>query len=102
MYSPTRFSHQMVGIHILRLIIALADLVDMAAAEAIFFEVKSIKNAVNLPTLNNFNNFIKNQQLTGQHFGNVELVGPASGFGSTSFNCQVVQGLKLGVKHNKL
>lgn len=72
------------------------------AAEAIFFEVKSIKNAVNLPTLNNFNNFIKNQQLTAQHFGNVELVGPASGFGSTSFNCQVVQGLKLGVKYNKL
>lgn len=61
--------------------------------------IKALKNAVNLPTLYNFNNFQKLFNLTQNFMPVVELVGPASGFVSTSFNDQVVQGLKLGVKY---
>jgi protoporphyrinogen oxidase len=62
--------------------------------------LKSIKNAVNLPTLNNYNNFEKLFNLTLKMFPEMELVGPASGFVSTSYNDQIVQGLKIGKKYN--
>ncbi len=62
--------------------------------------VKAIKNVVNLPTLNNFNNFEKLFNLTQNLLPDVELLGPASGFVSTSFNDQVVQALKIGKKYN--
>ncbi len=62
--------------------------------------IKAIKNAVNLPTLNNFNNFENLFNLTQNLLPEVELLGPASGFVSTSFNDQVVQALKIGKKYN--
>jgi len=62
--------------------------------------VRAIKNAVNLPTLNNFNNFEKLFNLTQNLLPEAELLGPASGFVSTSFNDQVVQALKIGKKYN--
>ncbi len=61
--------------------------------------IKALKNAVNHPTLYNFNNFEKLFNLTQNFLPEVELIGPASGFVSTSFNDQVVQALKLGVKY---
>jgi len=62
--------------------------------------IKSLKNAVNLPTLHNFNNFEKLFKATLEHYSEIELIGPASGMVSTSFNDQVVQALKLGAKYN--
>lgn len=62
--------------------------------------VKSLKNAVNMPTLYNFNNFEKLATLTQNLLPEVERVGPASGLVSTSFNDQVIQGLKIGKKYN--
>lgn len=62
-------------------------------------QVKTLKNAVNLPTLHNFDNFGKLYKLTLELFPGIELIGPASGFVSTSFNDQVVQSMKLAVKY---
>ena len=62
--------------------------------------IKALKNAVNMPTLYNFNNFEKLSNLTQNLLPEVELIGPASGFVSTSFNDQVVQALKIGKKYN--
>ena len=62
-------------------------------------QIKTLKNAVNLPTLHNFDNFGKLYKLTLELFPGIELIGPASGFVSTSFNDQVVQGMKLAVKY---
>ena len=53
-----------------------------------------------MPTLYNFNNFEKLSNLTQNLLPEVELIGPASGFVSTSFNDQVVQALKIGKKYN--
>ena len=61
--------------------------------------VKTVKNAINHPSLNNFNIFKKLFKITKDNLPNVELIGPASGFVSTSFNDQIIQGLKLGVKY---
>lgn len=61
--------------------------------------IKTIKNAINLPTYDNINNYQKLLNLTLDFLPEVELIGPASGFVSTSFNDQIVQGLKLGVKY---
>ncbi len=62
--------------------------------------IKTLKNAINIPTLYNFNNFEKLAKLTRNLLPEVELVGPASGFVSTSFNDQIVQALKIGKKYN--
>ncbi len=62
--------------------------------------IKSLKNAVNLPTLGNYNNFEKLFNLTREKFPDIELMGPASGFVSTSYNDNIVQGLKIGKKYN--
>jgi hypothetical protein len=62
--------------------------------------IKALKNAVNMPTLYNFNNFEKLSNLTRNLLTEVELIGPASGFVSTSFNDQVVQALKIGKKYS--
>jgi hypothetical protein len=62
--------------------------------------VKSLKNAVNLPTLHNFNNFEKLRQTADSLYPDMESIGPASGMVSTSFNDQIVQALKLGKKYN--
>jgi hypothetical protein len=62
--------------------------------------IKSLKNAVNMPTLYNFNNFEKLFNLTQKLFPGIELIGPASGLVSTSFNDQVIQALKIGKKYN--
>jgi hypothetical protein len=62
--------------------------------------IKTLKKAVNMPTIYNFNNFEKLAKLTQNLLPGVELVGPASGFVSTSFNDQVVQALKIGKKYN--
>lgn len=61
--------------------------------------IKIIMNAVNHPSIFNFNNFLELQKLTTELLSDVELIGPSSGFVSTSFNDQVVQGLKLGIKY---
>jgi hypothetical protein len=53
-----------------------------------------------MPTLYNFNNFEKLSNLTRNLLTEVELIGPASGFVSTSFNDQVVQALKIGKKYS--
>lgn len=62
--------------------------------------IKTLKNAINIPTLYNFNNFEKLAKVTRNLLPEVELVGPASGFVSTSFNDQIVQALKIGKKYN--
>lgn len=69
------------------------------ALQANEMQIKTLKNAVNLPTLHNFNNFEKLYALTQEVFPGIELIGPASGFVSTSFNDQVVQSLKLAQKY---
>lgn len=61
---------------------------------------KSLKNAVNLPTSNNLINFEKLLNITQNKLSGIELLGPASGFVSTSFNDQIIQGLKIGQKYN--
>lgn len=76
-----------------------AGIVSKAIAEEAF-TVKSLKNAVNLPTLHNFNNFEKLRQTTDTLYPDLEKIGPASGMVSTSFNDQIVQALKLGAKYN--
>jgi hypothetical protein len=53
-----------------------------------------------MPTLYNFNNFEKLFNLTQKLFPGIELIGPASGLVSTSFNDQVIQALKIGKKYN--
>jgi len=62
--------------------------------------IKTLKNAVNMPTLYNFSNFTKLATLTQNLLPEVELIGPACGFVATSFNDQVVQALKIGKKYN--
>jgi hypothetical protein len=76
-----------------------AGILEQAIAEE-FFVVKSLKNAVNLPTLHNFNNFEKLSKTALSLYPDLEMVGPASGMVSTSFNDQIVQALKLGAKYN--
>ena len=61
---------------------------------------KSLKNAVNMPTSNNLINFEKLLNITQTKLSGIELIGPASGFVSTSFNDQIIQGLKIGQKYN--
>jgi hypothetical protein len=61
---------------------------------------KALKNAVNLPTLNNLINFEKLLKIAQNKLSGIDLVGPASGFVSTSFNDQIIQGLKIGQKYN--
>lgn len=62
--------------------------------------IKTFKNVVNLPTISNLNNFEKLHKLTKHLLPAVELLGPASGFVSNSFNDQIVQALKIGKKYN--
>jgi protoporphyrinogen oxidase len=64
------------------------------------FAVKIFKNAVNLPVLSNFNTFTKLHATVREQLKDVELIGAAAGFVATSFNDQVVQAMKLGVKYN--
>ncbi len=56
-----------------------------------------LKQAITIPTLQNFNEFQKFHNLTQNKFPEINLIGPSSGFVSTSLNDQIVQGLKLGV-----
>jgi hypothetical protein len=83
-------------VHINDLLIKNAILKAPMTAENIV--IKTVKNAVNHPTLHNFTNFQELYRLTKEFLPNIELVGPASGYVSTSFNDQIVQGLKLGIK----
>jgi hypothetical protein len=66
------------------------------------YQIKHFKDAINLPTLTNYYEFNKLQALVYQRFPEIELVGSASSYLSTSFNDQVVQGLKLGLKYSNL
>lgn len=62
--------------------------------------IKEFRNAVNLPTLCNFKSFEKLYKTSKNIFPEIELLGPASGFVSTSFNDQIVQALKIEKKYN--
>lgn len=62
--------------------------------------IKNLKNVVNLPTSDNLINFELLYDKTQKLFPGIELLGPASSFVSTSFNDQVIQGLKIGKKYN--
>ena len=64
------------------------------------FTVKIFKNAVNLPILENYCNFQSLHTSVLEKLNNIELVGMAAGFTATSFNDQIVQGMKLGKKYN--
>ncbi|GAA4465518.1 hypothetical protein GCM10023093_17870 [Nemorincola caseinilytica] len=61
---------------------------------------KYFQNAINLPILPNLHLFTKLQAEVRERFPGIELVGNASGYVSTSFNDQVVQAMKLGLKYN--
>ena len=64
--------------------------------------VKNFDKVINLPTEKNYLNFIKLFNLVTNNIQTVELIGPSSGFVSTSFNDQVVQALKIGKKYNSI
>ena len=61
---------------------------------------KSLKNAVNMPTSHNLINFEKLLSITQNNLSGIELIGQSSGLVSTSFNDQIIQGLKIGQKYN--
>jgi hypothetical protein len=53
-----------------------------------------------MPTSNNLINFEKLLNITQNKLSGIELIGQASGLVSTSFNDQIIQGLKIGQKYN--
>ena len=71
-----------------------------ASIESENIKVKNLKNAVNLPIIKNYANFEKLSELTKSVFPEIELIGPASGFVSNSFNDQIIQALKIKKKYN--
>jgi hypothetical protein len=60
--------------------------------------VKTIKNAVNLPSKLNIDKFNSINEYIFNNIKEIELVGSASSFYSASFNDQIIQGLKIGKK----
>jgi hypothetical protein len=64
--------------------------------------VKQMPNALMLPTSGNRIGFMSEQAAVLEALPCVTLLGPASGFFSSSFNDQIVQGLKLGKLQERL
>ncbi len=60
-------------------------------------KIYHLRQAITIPTLENFSEFQKIHNLTQNKFPEINLIGPSSGFVSTSLNDQIIQGLKLGV-----
>jgi hypothetical protein len=61
--------------------------------------IKTMKNAVNLPTRLNLDKFKSIHEFIANNIQELELVGSASSFYSASFNDQIIQGLKIGKKY---
>jgi hypothetical protein len=61
--------------------------------------IKSVRNAVNLPTKLNAKKFADIRNVISEKLVGVELIGSASSFFSTSFNDQIVQGLTIAAKN---
>ena len=62
---------------------------------------KIILNALNLPTLKNFYKFESMyNKVVNEKQENLLLIGPSSGFSSSSLNDQIVQGLKIAALFN--
>jgi hypothetical protein len=61
--------------------------------------IKTMKNAVNLPTRLNLDKFKSIHEFITKNIKELELVGSASSFYSASFNDQIIQGLKIGKKY---
>ena len=58
-------------------------------------DVRQLNNALMVPTGSNRRNFMQEIDAAEASAPEIALLGPASGFFSSSFNDQVVQGLKL-------
>lgn len=57
--------------------------------------VVELKSALSKPSFDNIKNFNEEIKIINDLAPNIELLGPSSGFSSSSFNHQVLQGLKL-------
>lgn len=55
------------------------------------------KNALTLPTASNIELCNDNFDLLNQEFPNIAFMGASSPFGASSFNDQIIQGLKVGI-----
>ena len=62
-------------------------------------KLKVFKNALNQPTQNNIESFTRKRRTIVDSFANVQLIGASSSYFSSSFNDQVVQGLKISNKY---
>jgi len=63
------------------------------------FIVRTMRNAVNLPSKANMDKFNTLRDYISSNAKEVELIGSASSFYSASFNDQIIQGLKIGKKY---
>jgi hypothetical protein len=61
---------------------------------------KFFKNVINLPVADNYETFLGLHNTVIDKLENIELVGMAAGLVTTSFNDQIVHGLRLGAKYN--
>jgi hypothetical protein len=72
------------------------------SGEIEWLAVKQMPNALMLPTRGNRTAFMGEQAAVLDAVSGVSLLGPASGFFSSSFNDQIVQGLKFGMLQERL
>lgn len=64
-----------------------------------YIVIKTINNAVNLPSKINLDKFKSVNDFIFNNVKELELIGSASSFYSSSFNDQIIQGLKIGKKY---
>lgn len=64
------------------------------AQAVITFNVKHLRNALNIPTINNYNFFQKNIDYCAKNYSDIFFIGQSSGFTSNSLNDQIVQAIK--------
>lgn len=80
----------------------LVDLGLVADPKAIeVLKIVELRNALSKPSLKNVKNFNDEIRIIKDYAPNIELIGPSSGFSSSSFNHQVLQGLKLSHSWSK-